>query len=428
MTDLAVPRQALATAARALAHAGRWHDAAALLDAAPPEDPLLALAAAQVSVESDWFAGTSTAGHRLTIATRLAAGLDDAGRWDLAFVELRHAYRTLLMTARSTTTPSSAAAVRRLAVDLDTTAPDPVRKGWAAMYQGLIADNLLDEQDAAPAHYRAALQAGAGLGAGLGVGAGFEGGAGLEGGGDRLLAREALRHLGGHDHDAGHHEVALDRWRRATELGAAAGNVPGTLSQQLLLAVHARDAGNEAGAIALAAEVARWAAAIGAAALAGQAAAFIDGADPTAQPPAPAAPMPAATVPEAVVPEAAVPEAAVPEAAASVTQGRAAHPQPAAPTTMAPELMTPAVPEPSRPAPAGKRRVVQPVAPALPAKARRAVQPSTAPLSTAPSSSAPLSTAPSTSAPSATATAGSAAAVPALVSFMTAPLATTPRQ
>ncbi|WP_203843877.1 hypothetical protein, partial [Dactylosporangium siamense] len=273
MTDIAVSRQALAAAARALAHAGRWHDAAALLAAAPPGDPLLALAAAQVSVESDWFAGTATTADRLTTATRLAAGLDAAGRWDLAFVELRHDYRTLLMADGPART--SAEAVRGRAADLRASAPDPVREGWAAMYQGLIADNLLDQPDAAPAHYHAAFRAGAGPEHG-----------------DGLLAREALRHLGGHDHDAGNDDAALDRWRRATELGAAAGNVPGTLSQQLLLAVLARATGNEAGAVALATEIARWATAIGATALARQATAFIDGVDPTAPPPAPAQPAP----------------------------------------------------------------------------------------------------------------------------------------
>ncbi len=260
MTELAVPRRALAAAARALAHAGRWQDAAALLDAAPA-DPLLALTAAQVAIESDWFAGTTSAPARLATATRLCAGLDDMGRWDLAFVELRHAYRTQLMDAP----PVTDVDVRALAVDLGATAPDAVRGGWAEMYQGLIADNLRDDRAAAPAHYHAALEAGEA---------------------DPLLAREALRHLGDHDHGAGEQERALDRWRRATELGAAAGNVPGTLSQQLLLAVHARDAGNEAGAVALAGEVARWAGAIGAAGLAGQAAAIATGADPTPPPPA----------------------------------------------------------------------------------------------------------------------------------------------
>ena len=38
-----------------------------------------------------------------------------------------------------------------------------------------------------------------------------------------LLAREALRHLGHHDHDRGDHQLALERWGRATALGARAG-------------------------------------------------------------------------------------------------------------------------------------------------------------------------------------------------------------
>jgi hypothetical protein len=102
--------------------------------------------------------------------------------------------------------------------------------------------------------------------------------------GDDLLAREALRHLGDYDHDRGDDRLALERWRRATALGARAGAVPGTLSQQMLLAVLARDAGDEAGAAALAAEIARWAAALGAERLAAQANGFLAGADPTAPP------------------------------------------------------------------------------------------------------------------------------------------------
>jgi tetratricopeptide (TPR) repeat protein len=273
MTELAVSRQAIASAARALAHAGRWPDAAALLDAAPKEDPLLALTSAQVAVESDWFAGTSTATRRLAAAAALAAGLDDTGRWDLAFAQLRNAYRTLLMARR----PDDR--ILRQAAELGATAPDEVRRGWAEMYQGLIADNLLDRPTEAPAHYTAALRAGTG---------------------DPLLAREALRHLGGHDHDAGNHGRALERWRRATELGAAGGNVPGTLSQQLLLARLARDTGNEPAAVALATEIVRWAGAIGATSLAAQATAFLHGADQAApQKPAPA---PFVTAPLAMTP------------------------------------------------------------------------------------------------------------------------------
>jgi hypothetical protein len=50
--------------------------------------------------------------------------------------------------------------------------------------------------------------------------------------------------------------MALERWGRATALGARAGAVPGTLSQQILLAVLARETGDEAGAAMLAREIA----------------------------------------------------------------------------------------------------------------------------------------------------------------------------
>ncbi|MDG6107789.1 hypothetical protein Daura_15495 [Dactylosporangium aurantiacum] len=277
MTQIAVPRQAIAAAARSLAHAARWQDAAALLAAAPPEDPVLALTAAQVAIEADWFAGTATATDPLATATRLATGLDDAGRWDLAFAQLRHWYRTALTAIGPEVTVDE---VRRRAAELSGSAPDTVRRGWAEMYRGLIADNLLGESDTAPAHYTAALAAGTGdpSAAGDGDPLAFEAG-------DPLLAREALRHLGGHDHDRGDHVSAGDRWRRATELGAAGGNVPGTLSQQLLLALLARTTGDEQGAVTLAGEIARWASAIGATSLAAQAAAFIAGVEPTAPPP-----------------------------------------------------------------------------------------------------------------------------------------------
>ena len=143
-------------------------------------------------------------------------------------------------------------------------APDDRRQGWAEMYLGLIADNLYAEREAAPAHYEVALRIGESH--------------------DDLLAREALRHLGDHDHDGGDYDRALACWTRATELGARSGLVPGTLSQQMLLAVLARDSGDEAGASALAEEIRRWAGAIGAAALEAEASGFRAGVDPTAPP------------------------------------------------------------------------------------------------------------------------------------------------
>jgi hypothetical protein len=263
-------------AARELAQAGRWGRAASLLDATTATGAraraLLALAAAGVALESDWFGETSASAGRLNTAAEVcaAADLDPGSRWDLAFLRLRHDYYDQLRgpdgfrAGPEGKDPDALADIRSRAGELRGLAPDELRRGWAEMYLGLIADNLYGERDPAPAHYQAALRAGES--------------------GDDLLAREALRHLGDHDHDRGDAELALDRWSRATALGARAGLVPGTLSQQMLLAVLARDAGDDSGAAALAREIARWAAALGAERLAAQATAFLAGIDPTAPP------------------------------------------------------------------------------------------------------------------------------------------------
>jgi tetratricopeptide (TPR) repeat protein len=271
-----IPVDEVIAAARDLAHGGRWRRAASLLDAATAPGAqgraLLALAAAEVAVQGDWFGGTSAAAGRLSTAEEVCAtaDLDPGIRWDLAFLRLRHEYGDQVLSAgRFGPGPEGKdldvlADLRRRAGDLREQAPDEVRRGWAEMYLGLIADNLYGDRDAAPAHYEAALRAGES--------------------GDDLLTREALRHLGDHDHDRGDHQLALERWGRATALGARAGAVPGTLSQQMLLAVLARDTGDEAGAAMLAREIARWAAALGAVTIEAQAAGFLAGADPTAPP------------------------------------------------------------------------------------------------------------------------------------------------
>ncbi|MGI5460597.1 hypothetical protein ACQEWB_47020 [Streptomyces sp. CA-249302] len=261
----------LIAAARELSLAARWPRALGLLEstavAEPADRARLALAATEVALESDWFAGTDLAPARIGAAAELLPEDD----WDLGFARLRHAYYRLLRVDGSVRfgpdgkDPAALHAIRQEAYALRDRAPDEVRGGWASMYLGLIIDNQFGEVDAAPAHYTAALEAG-------------------ESGPDPLLAREALRHLGGHDHDTGAHDRALERWRRATALGAGAGNVPGTLSQQLLLAMLARDTGDEPGARALATEVARWAGAIGAGRLAAQATNFLAGADPMGPP------------------------------------------------------------------------------------------------------------------------------------------------
>jgi hypothetical protein len=271
-----IPVGEVIAAALELARGGRWRRAARLLDAtaAPGGQAraLLALAAAQVALDSDWFAATSVAAGRLETAARACAAtdLDPGSRWDLAFLWLRQGYFQHLHTAGrfvpgpAGKDPEALADLQRRACDLREQAPDDTRRGWAEMYLGLIADNLCGERDTAPAHYQAALRAGAS--------------------GDDLLAREALRHLGDHDHGHADYHLASQRWGEATALGARAGAVPGTLSQQMLLAVLARDTGDEAGAAALAREVARWAAALGADRLAAQATSFLAGADPTAPP------------------------------------------------------------------------------------------------------------------------------------------------
>ncbi|MER6183756.1 hypothetical protein [Streptomyces sp. NPDC001652] len=260
----------LLLSARDLSLAGRWDRALRLLDAttcdAPEDRARLALAAAEVALESDWFGGTRLTSARVEQAEKESPGVD----WDLDFVRLRHDYLRVFRpdgTSRHGAEgkdPAALQAIRRRGHDLREAAPDEVRRGWASMYLGLIADNLFGERDAAPAHYEAALRAG--------------------GSGDDLLVREALRHLGDHDHDAGDHERALERWERATALGARAGMIPGVLTQQMLLAVLARDTGDEGGATALAKEIARWAEAIGAGHLHAQATGFLAGADPTAPP------------------------------------------------------------------------------------------------------------------------------------------------
>ena len=276
-TSASTPLAEIIAAARDLACGGRWHRAVSLLDATTVTGgqarALLALAAAEVTVAEEWFGETSAAAGRLSTAQEACAtaDLEPGSRWDLAFLRLRHDYFDQLLGPEGFRAgpdgkdPDALADIRARAGELRGLAPDEVRRGWAEMYLGLIADNLVGERDAAPAHYQAALRAGES--------------------GDDLLAREALRHLGDHDHDRGDNQLALERWRRATALGARAGAVPGTLSQQMLLVVLARDAGDEAGATALAAEIARWAAALGAERLAAQANGFLAGADPTAPPP-----------------------------------------------------------------------------------------------------------------------------------------------
>ncbi|MFI5706871.1 hypothetical protein [Kribbella sp. NPDC051620] len=119
------------------------------------------------------------------------------------------------------------------------TAPDDSRSGHAHFYAGVIADNLLEQPEAAFAAYTTALDLG-------------------ERSGDDLLISLALRHLGDHAHTSGDLALARVHWERSTELRQKVGHLLGALAQQVLLAVLARDEGNVTASKALATEVNRW--------------------------------------------------------------------------------------------------------------------------------------------------------------------------
>jgi len=300
MTTLStpIPVPVLAAAARALTLAGRFTEATTLLDAAGASDPAavsataiptgsvdaggagrtsgipeLAVLRAEAAVSADYRFGTATAEDALATAEKIVAGTGDAeAEWDLAFLQVRHRYFGELFdpAARFGSTegrdPERITRLRHDAAALGASAPDGLHRGWAEFYLGLIADNVYGERDVAPAHYRTALTA-------------------SESAGDDLLQFETLRHLGDHDHDDGDTDLARDRWERSAAHAARAGSVHGTLAQQLLLAVLARDRGDEPAAVALATEISRWAAATGATRLHSQAQAFLTGQDPTPPPP-----------------------------------------------------------------------------------------------------------------------------------------------
>jgi len=274
-----VPATVLVATADALVRAGQAERAVALIDSTSATDPddvaQLALAASRAALDRDYRSGTSLAPERLATArTAVAAADDDVARWDLDQLEIRWAYFDALVGESGPRfgpdgrDPDEIAELRAAAERLYDASPDDGRRGWAAMIQGWIADNIAGERDIAPAHYLEALET-------------------AETTGDDYLVFEALRHLGDHDHDDGRHELARQRWERSTEHAAKAGAVAGTLAQQLLVAVLDREAGDEAGARALAREIVRWAGAIGAPRLQAQAVAFLDGVDPTAPPPQP---------------------------------------------------------------------------------------------------------------------------------------------
>jgi hypothetical protein len=265
-TDLAT----VLTAARALNDAVRHDEAQALLDSLGVDDDLdrlaVVIATAEVVARRDWVRGRRSGADRaLDEALALAArvGVDDITAWDLAMLRLRREYADALVHPDGTAwlgpedrDPATLEELTERARLLHETAPDAGRRGWALMCRGLIADNLVGDRDASPAYYAEALRLGREVA-------------------DGKLVFDAQRHLGDHLRDNGDRAAVLAAWEESAQAAARAGHVTGVLAQQILLAALAREAGDEGGAVLLATETRRWAAAVGATRLAAEADAFL---------------------------------------------------------------------------------------------------------------------------------------------------------
>lgn len=260
-TTVQVSPIALVVAARALIRAARFAEAAELLDSTASDQPAVAVARAELAVAVDWYRGEQLGQDALQAAEPAVVG-DPEATWDIDFLTVRHRYGQLFSADRDDQRLDD---LRRQAEAVSDRAPDDQRRGWGELYRGFIADNLLEDREAAPPHYGNALRL-------------------AEETGDHYLMFEALRHLGDHSHDDGDTALTQERWERSCESGARAGAIIGTLAQQLLLAQLAREAGDEAGALMLAREISRWAGALGADRHRAMAEAFLAGQGPTKRP------------------------------------------------------------------------------------------------------------------------------------------------
>jgi hypothetical protein len=268
-----IPAEQVVEAARALRLAGRWSVAEQLLaavgGAAPGERAALAVAAADVAVDGDFWRATTTAGPALERAAQelaawelaaweldarelagAAAGAPAARlRCDLELLRLRQDYYAELLGPDGprfgpggrdpAVIDELAARARRLRAS----APDRSGAGEAAFCAGLVEDNLRGDSAAARPLFAEGVAAG-------------------EESGDDLLASESLRHLGYLNHQAGEPELARQQWQRATVLRQRAGCVPLTLAQQLLIAQMAA-ADGAAAVRPQVEEIRRWAQELG---------------------------------------------------------------------------------------------------------------------------------------------------------------------
>lgn len=265
MADAGV--DAVLAAARSLMMAGQWENAKRLLAATATADPaeqaLLALSQAQAAVEIRQWRGTGDPGPALAeAAARISRAGPPGSALDLDLLRLFADYWAELLPADGRVPgfgpagrdPAVLAGLSRRAEALLDAAPDPRREARAAFFAGLVADNLCGERAKAETLFNRALAA-------------------CRPGEDDDLASEALRHLGGTAQDAGDLPLARQRWERSAELAQRAGWLLLSLAQQALLAELSSQQGDAAAARALAAEVRRWAAALGLPRLAAQAAA-----------------------------------------------------------------------------------------------------------------------------------------------------------
>jgi hypothetical protein len=262
-----VPADIVVTAARSLMLAGQWEHAGRLLAAtvttAPAEQALLALAQAQATVEIRQWHGTGDPASALAdAAEQTGRSGPDGAALDLDLLRLFADYWAELLPAGRPgpgfgpdgRDPGVLAGLTQRSERLLAAAPDQRREARAAFFAGLVADNLCGERTRGEALFSRSLAACRPVA-------------------DDDIAAEALRHLGGIAQEAGDLPVARQRWERSAELAQQAGWLPLALAQQALLAGLASEEGNAAAARALAAEVGRWARALGLPRLEAQAAA-----------------------------------------------------------------------------------------------------------------------------------------------------------
>jgi hypothetical protein len=254
MAEIAANR--LAAAARALMLAGQWAQAGDLLGGAVAADEgeraVLAVAAAEVAVDQDFWIRTYGGAAAISHASATLAAAPDPGcEHDIAFLRLKRDYNLELFGSEDGEPswgpdgrdPAVLADLAGRATALRDSAPDGGRRAWSAFYAGLVADVLNGDPEAARPWYAEASTAG-------------------QEAGDDLVVSYALRHLGFLALQDGDADLAREHSRRSLELRQRSGCVPLALAQQLALAELARDAGDKAWAATVAGQVHAWASAL----------------------------------------------------------------------------------------------------------------------------------------------------------------------